>query len=213
MNALSIPKMVLFLILTLSLAACSVTPDEYKDESPKMDMKNYFNGRLQAWGLFQNYREKVVKRFHVSMQGTWNDNKGILEEHFTYSDGSTQKRTWNLVRIDQNNYTGTADDVVGEAQGTAYGHALRWQYTLDLQVDDESYHVHFDDWMYLIDEHTVINRSVMSKFGIDVGEVILVFRKSSPDSRNLEINNNVDNQYQSQILQLDQLIQGPTYIL
>ena len=159
------------------LTACSVTPEEYKDETPVMDMKAYFSGKIEAWGLFQNYREKVVKRFHVSMMGEWEDNKGTLDERFTYSDGSTQRRVWSLVKIDSNNYSGTADDVVGEATGVAYGHALRWQYTMALPVDDDIYHVQFDDWMYLIDENTVINRSVMSKFGIDLGEVILVFIK------------------------------------
>ena len=164
------------------ISACSVTPQEYKDETPVMDMKTYFSGPIEAWGLFQNYREKVVKRFHVSMLGEWSGDKGTLDERFTYSDGSTQRRVWNLIRVDENTYSGTADDVVGEAKGIAYGHALRWEYTMALEVDEETYHVQFDDWMYLIDNNTVINRSVMSKFGIDIGEVILVFIK--PGSRN-----------------------------
>ena len=160
-----------------SITACSVTPQEYDNETPVMDMKTYFNGPIQAWGLFQDYREKVIKRFHVDMHGEWNGNRGTLDEYFTYSDGTKQRRIWNLVRIDEHNYSGTADDVIGEAKGVAYGHALRWKYTLALEVDDDIYHVQFDDWMYLIDEHTVINRSVMKKFGISVGEVLLVFVK------------------------------------
>jgi len=167
----------LFAAALFVLSACSVTPEEYKDETPVLDMKTYFNGTIDAWGLFKNYREKVVKRFHVSMIGEWQKNEGTLDERFTYSDGSTQRRVWSLVRIDENNYSGTADDVVGEARGIAYGHALRWQYTMALPVDDDIYHVQFDDWMYLIDENTVINRSVMSKFGIELEEVILVFIK------------------------------------
>ena len=164
------------LILT-SLTACGVTPDEYKTETPVLDMKTYFNGPLQAWGLFQNHREKVIKRFHVEMEGKWENNRGTLDEHFTYSDGTTQRRIWSLVRIDEHTYSGTADDVIGEAKGVAYGNALRWQYTLALEVDDDTYHVQFDDWMYLIDENTMINRSVMSKYGVTLGEVILVFVK------------------------------------
>lgn len=169
----------LWMSCLLVIAGCSVTPEEYKDETPVMDMKTYFNGPIEAWGLFQNYREKVVKRFYVDMEGKWNGNRGTLDERFTYDDGTKQRRVWNLVRIDENNYSGTASDVVGEAKGEAFGHALRWQYTMALEVDDDVYHVQFDDWMYLIDENTVINRSVMSKFGVDLGEVILVFIKPS----------------------------------
>ena len=172
----------LAIFLVMTIASCSVTPEEYENETPVMDMKTYFNGPIQAWGLFQDYREKVIKRFRVDMNGNWNGNNGTLDEHFTYSDGTTQRRIWNLVRIDEHNYTGTADDVIGEAKGVAYGHALRWQYTLALEVDDDIYHVQFDDWMYLIDDNTVINRSVMSKFGVNVGEVLLVFTK--PGSSN-----------------------------
>ncbi|WP_455223029.1 DUF3833 domain-containing protein [Kaarinaea lacus] len=177
------------------ISACGVTPQEYDGEAPVMDMKTYFNGELEAWGLFRNHTGKVVRRFHVAMTGEWNGNQGVLDEFFTYADGSKQRRTWKLNRIDEHNYTGTADDVIGEAKGVAYGHALRWQYMLALEVDDDVYHVHFDDWMYLIDENTMINRSVMSKFGINLGEVILVFRKHSgkPSVDNTRGNFNMPN--------------------
>jgi hypothetical protein len=173
----------IFLVAVLwAISACTVTPQDYENETPILDMKSYFNGELEAWGLFQDYSGKVIKRFHVAMTGEWEQNQGVLDEHFTYADGTKQRRTWKLTRIDANNYTGTADDVIGEAKGIAYGNALRWQYVLALEVDDSIYHVHFDDWMYLIDENTMINRSVMSKLGISLGEVILVFRKNTAAS-------------------------------
>ena len=34
-----------------------------------------------------------------------------------------------------------------------------------------------DDWMYLMDEDTLINRTLMSKFGVEVGQVTLFFRR------------------------------------
>jgi hypothetical protein len=37
--------------------------------------------------------------------------------------------------------------------------------------------VNFDDWMWQMDEFSMMNRSTMSKFGIDLGEVTLFFRK------------------------------------
>ena len=67
--------------------------------------------------------------------------------------------------------------MVGEAVGEVAGNALRWRYVLSLPVDDKVYDVHLDDWMYLIDENTLANRSFMSKFGVEVGQVTLFFRK------------------------------------
>ena len=61
--------------------------------------------------------------------------------------------------------------------GAAAGNALNWQYTLRLPVDDKVFEVQFDDWMFLIDERTMLNRAVMSKFGIRLGEVTLSFTR------------------------------------
>ena len=44
-------------------------------------------------------------------------------------------------------------------------------------MDDTSYVVTFDDWMYLMDEDTLINRSSMLKFGVELGQVTLFFRR------------------------------------
>jgi hypothetical protein len=46
-----------------------------------------------------------------------------------------------------------------------------------LPVDGKVYDVNFDDWMWQLDENTMMNRSVMSKFGFDLGEVSLFFKK------------------------------------
>ena len=54
---------------------------------------------------------------------------------------------------------------------------LRWRYVLELPVDGKTYHVDFDDWMFLMDERVMLNRSVMSKFGFRLGEVTLSFYK------------------------------------
>ena len=77
-------------------------------------------------------------------------------------------------------WRGTAGDVVGEAVGEVAGNALNWRYTLKLPVDGKVYEVQFDDWMYLMDQNTLINRASMSKFGFELGEVTLFFRKRQP---------------------------------
>ncbi|MFH7439546.1 DUF3833 family protein, partial [Pseudomonas syringae pv. tagetis] len=35
-----------------------------------------------------------------------------------------------------------------------------------------------DDWMYQIDEQTMANRSSMTKQGVEVGQITLLFRKA-----------------------------------
>jgi hypothetical protein len=66
---------------------------------------------------------------------------------------------------------------VGTAIGTVAGNALRWQYVLALPVDGKVYNVNFDDWMFLMDDKVMMNRSYMSKWGFNLGEVTLSFMK------------------------------------
>lgn len=162
----------------LALGGCaSQKLDSYAQEKPLLDLRQYFNGTLDAYGVFTDYTGTVVKRFKVVMVCTWNGNEGVLDEDFTYSDGTKQKRIWRLTAGPDGSYTGRADDVVGTAQGRTQGNAFQWQYTLALPVDGKIYEVQFDDWMYLVDERVMLNKARMRKFGLPLGEVTLSFYK------------------------------------
>jgi hypothetical protein len=161
----------------LGLSACStVDPSIYAQEKPKVELQNYFNGKVDAWGVFTDRSGKVVKRFTVVLDCQWKGDTGVLDEDFTYSDGSKQKRVWTIKK-QGDKYIGTAADVVGEATGVASGNALLWYYTMALPVDGTVYNVQFNDWMYLMDDEVMLNKAEMSKFGVKLGEVTLSFRK------------------------------------
>jgi hypothetical protein len=127
--------------------------------------------------MFQDRSGKVVKRFTVVMRCKWDGDVGTLDEDFTYSDGSKQKRVWTLRKVAPNRFIGTAPDVVGEAIGITAGNTLHWNYVLSLPVDDKVYEVNFDDWMYQMDDRVMLNRAAMSKFGFALGQVTLSFTK------------------------------------
>ena len=169
--------MVLLVAVCLVTACASVTPDDYRAEKPVLELDRYFSGTIDAWGMFTDRQGKVVKRFSVVMRGSWTGDTGTLDEDFSYSDGTREKRVWTIRKTAPGRYIGTASDVVGEAIGSAAGNALNWRYVLDLKVGDKSYHVDFDDWMYLMDDVVMLNRARMSKFGFALGEVTLAFKK------------------------------------
>lgn len=171
-------KPLLALCTLIGLSGCGgIHVSQYANEQPTLDLKRYFNGTIDAYGMFQNRSGEVVKRFHVVIDAHWQGDVGILDERFTYSDGTTQQRIWSITKTDDHSYRGTASDVIGEAIGVSAGNALRWRYVLALPVDDNVYNVDFDDWMFLIDDRVMLNRSAMSKWGIDLGEVTLTFVK------------------------------------
>ena len=175
-------KWMLMGLVTTGLFACSSpSVTQYANEKPNLDLSEYFNGTIDAYGIFTDRSGEVKKRFTVLLVAQWKviDGKkiGTLDESFEYSDGTKQKRVWTLTETAPGKYIGRADDVVGDALGESAGNALNWTYTLALPVDGTIYHVQFNDWMYLVTPKVMLNKAKMSKFGIDLGEVTLSFYK------------------------------------
>ncbi len=162
--------------LLLSAGCASVQVSDYANQKPQFDMQEYFNGHVIAHGIVQDRAGKVIRRMTVDMQCSWQGDTGTLDEHFTYADGKKERRVWTITKH-QDRYTGTAADVVGTAAGVAAGNALNWKYVLALPVGEKVYHVHFNDWMWQLDDNVMMNRAVYSKFGIRLGEVLITFYK------------------------------------
>jgi hypothetical protein len=173
--------MIVGLVITGLFACSSPSVTQYANEKPNLDLSEYFNGTIDAYGIFTDRSGEVKKRFTVLLVAQWKviDGKkvGTLDESFEYSDGTKQKRIWTLTETAPGKYIGKADDVVGDALGESAGNALNWTYTLALPVDGTIYHVQFNDWMYLVTPKVMLNKAKMSKFGIDLGEVTLSFYK------------------------------------
>ncbi len=173
--------MIVSLVIAGLFACSSPSVTQYANEKPNLDLSEYFNGTIDAYGIFADRSGEVKKRFTVLLVAQWKviDGKkvGTLDESFEYSDGTKQKRIWTLTETAPGKYIGRADDVVGDALGESAGNALNWTYTLALPVDGTIYHVQFNDWMYLVTPKVMLNKAKMSKFGIDLGEVTLSFYK------------------------------------
>ena len=176
-------RLVLLLTLILSIASCtSVDVTRYADQQPALDLQRFFSQPVKAWGMFQKRGGEVTKRFEVNIVSRREGNNLILDERFLYSDGTRQRRVWTLTPEGQGRWSGRAADVVGVAEGQVAGNTLHWRYRLNLPVDDSTYEMSMDDWMYLMDEDTLINRTSMSKFGVEVGQVTLFFRRQGAES-------------------------------
>ncbi|WP_309682026.1 DUF3833 domain-containing protein [Polaromonas sp.] len=178
-----LPGAVSTLLLAAALLAGCAGPQvaDYAAEQPVLDLRQYFNGTVDAYGVFTDRSGQVVKRFTVVMTCSWQGppgaETGTLDEAFSYSDGTQDRRVWTLKRTADGKYSGSAADVVGSAQGQEKGNAFRWGYTLKLPVDGRVINVDFDDWMYLMSDKVMLNKAAMSKFGFRLGEVTLSFVK------------------------------------
>ena len=165
------------------LTGCSsnMKTEKFTGQQPRFVLEEYFDGSTKAWGMFHDRFGNLKRQFVVDIFGTWDGNILTLDEHFEYSDGETERRVWKITKLDENNYTGTAGDVIGKAKGTSYGNALNWNYIMDLGVGKQTLRVRFNDWMFLQPEGVLLNRAEISKWGIQLGIVTLSFSKQSSD--------------------------------
>ena len=160
------------------LSSCAVQIDDYAATKPALDLSEFFNGHLEAYGIVQDYKGKVTRRFTADILGQWQGGVGVLDEQFEFDDGELQHRCWRLEKTGDD-YQGTAGDVVGKAAGKVAGNALNWQYVLSVPVQGKQWNIGLNDWMYLVDENNLINRASMTKLGVEVGEITLYIRKVS----------------------------------
>jgi hypothetical protein len=152
--------------------------DDFATGMPTLKLESYFQGRTEAWGVFEDRFGRVRRQFKVEIEGNFDGRDLTLFEDFVYADGETDRRIWRITPLGDGRYEGRADDVVGAATGEARGNALHWQYDMNLPIGDGVWQVHFDDWMLLQSDDVLINRATVSKLGITLGEVTLFFRKS-----------------------------------
>jgi Protein of unknown function (DUF3833) len=176
------------LFVPLFLAACTGKPS-FNDPAltdRQLDLETFFDGSIVAQGQFQDIFGTARRSFEVTVKGDWDGERLRLVEDFVYEDGSTEQRIWTLTKTgpvtQDQTWQGTAPGVIGVATGQEDGNRFNWRYTIDLPVPAadgtaDTVRVTFDDWMWQLSDKRVLNRAYMQRFGLDVGDVTIMFEK------------------------------------
>ncbi|HEX5792293.1 MAG TPA: DUF3833 domain-containing protein [Rheinheimera sp.] len=175
-------KYALATALLLAISGCSQSVSEYSSEMPQLKLNRFFQGESKAWGVLHNWQGQQSVRFSAELCGDWQDDQGNLYELFYFSDGRIEQRHWKLQQSADGRISGTAGDVVGQAAGQLAGNTLYWEYTLRVPYDGETLDVTVKDWLYLIDNENLINRSTLHKFGLTVGELTLAIQQQNKNA-------------------------------
>jgi len=174
----SYKKWLLVLLSVFTLSACSTTDvSTYANNTPKFDLQSFFSGELRAHGILKNRSGEVIRYFNATLDGSWENGVGTLAEVFVFNDGEIQNRTWTLTPNADGQYIATANDVVGSGEVKIAGNALFMKYVLQVPYDGDIIEVTVDDRMYMVKDGVVINESVMTKFGFEVGYLSIVIEK------------------------------------
>ena len=162
-----ITSLAIFILCTGYFMSCSsLEPKDFADVKPTFSPEKFFEGRAEAWGVLEDSSGNPTKRFTSVDIGTLHGDTVTISQTITYSDGEVQKRSWNLKRLDEHHYEGTADDIVDKAEGEAYGNTLMLDYSIALSPSNPFTHLHLRQWLYLqSDGKSMISRTTISKLG------------------------------------------------
>ena len=153
------------------------TPQDYAGMEPAFDIRQHLSGPMTCEGVIYGPMGRITSRFTANMHGHWDGDSGRLEEHFRYDSGTVQDREWRLRLQSDGRIRAEADDLVRAGIGTQKGAAVRLLYTIRLPESAGGHALDVTDWLYLVDDKTIVNRSQFRKYGIKVAELVATMRK------------------------------------
>ncbi len=165
--------------MSLFLLGCAGGHVEgFEGTEPRLVLEEYFAGESRGYGIFEDRFGNLRREFVVDVTGTVADGVLTLDERFVYKDGERDQRIWTIRKLDDRTYEGSSPDIDGVAVGKSYGNALTWAYDIDLVIDPETmWRVRFTDWFYLQPDGVLLNRASVTRFGVEIGTLTLVFLK------------------------------------
>lgn len=155
----------------------SQKPEHYIGTTPAFDIRTHLSGPIQSEGVIFGPNGRAVSRFVADMDGDWSGSTGVLREHFKYSSGEKQDRAWRLRIGNDGSFTAEADDIIGKAQGHQEGATVCMTYRIRLKEEAGGHVLDVTDWMYMMDNGVIMNKSEMRKAGVKVAELIATMRQ------------------------------------
>ena len=158
------------------------TSADYASQTPVLDIREHLNGAILCEGVIYGPTGKVSSRFVADFEARWDGNRGVMEEHFSYDSGAKQDRKWTLTLNDDGSIKAEAPDLVGAGSGRQSGSSVLLNYRIKLPESSGGHELDVTDWMYLMENGTIMNRSQFRKFGFKVAELVATMRPAPAEA-------------------------------
>jgi hypothetical protein len=164
------------LLRTRTITFMAQKPQDFEGTGPDFDLRQHLNGPILCEGVIFGPTGRVSSRFVADMHASWDGNIGMMTERFHYDSGTTQDREWRLTLGNDGSIRAEAPDVVGAGKGQQTGAGVQLKYRIRLPVESGGFVLDATDWMYLVENGTIMNRSQFRKYGIKVAELVATMR-------------------------------------
>lgn len=152
--------------------------EDFAGTGPEFRPEEFFDGRLEGWGVLEKPTGGVQKRFTVAAEGRSFAGGVRYAETWTFDDGHVDTLNWEIRAQGGGRYTGVEDRSEGQAEGERAGCAFHWKYSRDTpQPDGKSMKLNFDDWFFRIDESAVVAKGTAGRLGLPFATAHVTYRK------------------------------------
>lgn len=179
MRSSPIARLAFALTALLVLAGCATVPAVPPgSEGPPLQLERFFAGRTSGEGRFVSGIGGADRAFTVTTRGRFDGKTLTLIEDFVFADGERDRKTWRFEKAGEGRFIGRREDVVGTADVRADGNTIRLSYDADVRGKDGNVtRLRFEDVLVPDGPRRVRNIAVVSKFGVPVGRVEVVFER------------------------------------
>lgn len=165
----------------LALGGCSnpLPVSAFGATGPALDPVRFFTGHLRSWGVLENRSGQPTSIVLTDCRGEAEGPDGLhMIQRLQVGTDAPTTRDWHMRRLGLGQFEATANDAVGPARGEAAGRAFHWQWTLALSPGNPVKNVDMDQWWYLLDDGSMLNRTTIRKLGFIVAEVTEHFART-----------------------------------
>lgn len=137
-----------------------------------------FQGRTYGVGAFSAPLFGIHRTVRTTLTGSLSGRHLTVFEKIDFTDGERQRKTWRFTKVAPGEWVGRRADVVGLAKATEHNGVVTLTY--EAQVSSSAFGntvLSFYDVIYRRADGKVVNETTVSKFGVPVGTVSLLFRR------------------------------------
>ena len=158
-------------LLLLAGCAAPLRPQAFASTEPAFDPVTFWTHPTASWGVIEDRGGAPTEIVTTTTEATAQGVDGLHMVQHVRTGGKDTVRVWRLRRLGHGQFEATANDMVGTARGVASGRTFHWTWTLATKPGNALFNVSMEQWMYLADNGTLMNRTIVTKLGLRLGEV------------------------------------------
>lgn len=171
------------LLALATLAVVGAVPSRAqpaKAAVPSVPLEQLLVGHFNGKGQFVDKRGGKNRGIDLDIRGSYDAKAGALTlaEDTVFSDGEVQHKVWTFTRKTAERWTGTRPDVIGDADITIDGSAIRMVYKAHVPRDGKVWDLKFDERYTIASPDVIQFRADVSYLFFTVGEATLTIRRA-----------------------------------